>query len=678
MTEWPAIARRKNNEEHMSIETKTINTIRMLAVDAVQKANSGHPGMPMGCAPMAYVLFKGQMKYNPGNPRWVNRDRFILSAGHGSMLIYSMLYLTGYDLGMEDIKDFRQWGSKTPGHPENFMTPGVEVTTGPLGQGIGNAVGMAVAEAHLAARYNRPGFDLMDHYTYVIAGDGDLMEGVAAEASSLAGHLGLGKLIVLYDDNHITIDGPTDLAFTENQMARYESYGWHTQKVADGTDTGAIRKAVEAARSETDKPSIIAIRTSIGHGSPNKQNTAGAHGAPLGPEEVALTKKNLGWPEEPAFLVPGDVAEHMGEAAAAGAAAEKAWQEMLSKYRDQHPELAAEWEMLWNGGLAEGWENSIPDLTSEDMASRAASGRMINALAPVFPGLMGGSADLAPSNNTWIKDEPAFTAETPEGRNFHFGVREHAMGAVANGLALHGALHPYVATFLIFSDYMKPAIRLSALSEAKVTYVFTHDSIGVGEDGPTHQPIEQIAALRSIPGLVDLRPADAADTAEAWKVAVTADAPTALILSRQGLPAIDRDMCAPAEGVSRGAYVLADSEGEPELILIASGSEVSLALTARDILEGKDVRTRVVNMVSFALFERQDKAYREAVLPHGVTARLGVEAGSPFGWERYVGSEGAMVAMDRFGASAPGSVNMERFGFTAENIAAKAEELLKN
>ena len=660
----------------MNLEDLSINTIRMLAVDAVQKANSGHPGLPMGAAAMAYVLWTRFLKHNPTNPSWPNRDRFILSAGHGSMLIYSLLHLTGYDLSMEDLKDFRQFGSRTPGHPENHMTPGIEVTTGPLGQGISNAVGFAIAEAHLAARFNRPDYPIVDHDTYVIASDGDLMEGVASEACSLAGHLGLGRLIVLYDDNHISIDGSTDLAFTEDRMGRFAAYGWHTQKVPDGNDTAAITEAIENARQVDDKPSIIAVRTHIGFGSPNKQDTAGAHGSPLGEEEVRLTKKNLGWPEESAFHVPEEALDHFREAVGRGRETEELWKELFADYERKYPDMAGLWRQMWSDDPPEGWEDAVPDLTGEDLASRAASGKVINALAPSLPRLIGGSADLAPSNNTLIEGENHFSREDRLGRNFHFGVREHGMGAIANGMALHGALHPYVGTFLIFSDYMKPAIRLSSLSGAKVTYIFTHDSIGLGEDGPTHQPIEQLAVLRSIPGLVDIRPADAAETAEAWKIAIKAEGPVALILTRQTLKSIDRTGRPAASEIARGAYILAETGYDQRAIILASGSEVGPALGALEILDGKGIYVRLVNVASFQLFDEQDKTYRNEVLPPEITARVAVEAGSPFGWERYVGLRGRIIGMNRFGSSSPGPENMEKFGFTAENIAKTVEELL--
>jgi len=660
-----------------NIETLAINTIRTLSMDAVQKANSGHPGMPMGAAPMAFTLWTKFMRHNPSNPQWPNRDRFVLSAGHGSALLYSMLHLTGYDLSMDDIKDFRQWGSRTPGHPENHMTPGVEVTTGPLGQGISNAVGMAIAEAHLSAKFNRPGFSVLDHYTYVIASDGDLMEGVASEACSLAGHLGLGKLIVLYDDNHISIDGSTDLAFTEDRMGRFNAYGWHTQEVPDGNDTAAIAKALEEARGEEDRPSIIAVRTYIGYGSPNKQDSSDAHGSPLGEDEVRLTKENLGWPSDQTFLVPDEVRDHFSQVSVSGQKAEKVWNKLFADYKKEHPDLAAMWKQMWSAELPEGWQKFLPDLSGQSMATRAASGKVINALAPALPRLLGGSADLAPSNNTIIDGEGTFSKEDREGRNFHFGVREHGMGAIANGMSLHGALHPYVATFMIFSDYMKPAVRLSVLSRCPVTFIFTHDSIGLGEDGPTHQPIEQLASLRSIPGLIDIRPADASETVQAWRVALETNEPTALILSRQNLPSIDRTVHPAASAIEKGAYILAETGYDQRAIILASGSEVAPALGAMDILDAKGIHVRVVNVASFELFSRQSEKYQREVLPPEITARVAVEAASPFGWERFTGSGGRIIGIDRFGSSAPGGLNMEKFGFTAENIAKTVEELLE-
>lgn len=659
-------------------ETRCINTIRMLAVDAIQRANSGHPGMPMGAAPMAYVLWHEFLRHNPANPAWPNRDRFVLSAGHGSMLLYSLLHLTGYDLTLDDLKNFRQWGSRTPGHPENLVTPGVETTTGPLGQGISNAVGIAMAEAHLAEKFNRPGFPIMDHFTYVIVGDGDLMEGVSAEASSLAGHLGLGKLIVLYDDNHITIEGSTDLAFSEDVITRYTAYGWHVHTVEDGNDTESIKDAIENARQVTSRPSLIAVRTHIAFGSPNKQDTAGAHGSPLGEEEVKLTKKNLGWPTEPDFFIPQEALAQFRSAVEDGAKLENMWQSLLDEYTSKHPELARTWDTMWSGKLPDGWEDALPDLTSEAMATRAASGKAINALAQVVPNLMGGSADLSPSTNTLIAGEGSFSREDRASRNIHFGVREHAMGAIANGMALHGAIRPYVATFLIFSDYMRPTLRLASLEGARTIFIFTHDSIGVGEDGPTHQPIEQIPSLRTIPGLIDLRPADAAEAVEAWKIAMKADSPVFLALTRQKLEPLHREGRPAAAAISRGAYILAESGYDHQAIIMASGSEVAPSLAAMELLAEKGIGVRVVNFASFELFERQDEAYRREILPPGITVRVAVEAASPFGWGQYVGLEGTVIGMDRFGASAPGDVNFEKFGFTAKNIAATVEKLLDN
>ena len=656
----------------MDPETLSINTLRMLAVDAVQKANSGHPGMPMGAAPMAYVLWTETLKHNPSNPNWPDRDRFVLSAGHGSMLLYSLLYLTGYDLSLDDLKSFRQWGSITPGHPEVHMTPGVETTTGPLGQGIANAVGMAIAEEHLAARFNRPGFPLVDHFTYTIAGDGDLMEGVSSEACSLAGHLGLGKLIVLYDDNHISIDGPTDFSFTEDRMGRFDAYGWHTQKVADGNDTSAIRRAIENARQETGRPSIIAVRTHIGYGSPNKQDKSAAHGAPLGEEEVKLTKENLGWPVDRPFYVPDAAMSDFRGCLQRGASDEEKWKKLFSTYERNFPEMSAQWRQMWSADLPSGWDEALPSL-----ATRAASGKVINALSPILPRLLGGSADLAPSNNTWVKDEGTFSRNDRSGRNFHFGVREHGMGAIANGMALHGALHPYIGTFLIFSDYMKPAIRLAAIEKCPVTYIFTHDSIGLGEDGPTHQPVEQLAALRSIHGLIDLRPADAAETAEAWRAALEAEGPAALILTRQKLKSIDRTTAPPAANIARGAYVLSEPSEKPRAIIFASGSEIDPALEAVALLGKSGIPARLVNVASFELFSRQPESYRKGILLPDVTARVAVEAASPFGWERFVGTGGRIIGINRFGASAPGNVNMEKFGFTAANIAGAVRGLLE-
>ncbi len=660
-----------------SLQQRCIETIRFLAVDGVQKANSGHPGMPMGAAAVAYTLFTRHLRYDPADPAWPDRDRFVLSAGHASMLLYSLLHLTGYDLSLDDLKSFRQWGSRTPGHPEHGHTPGVETTTGPLGQGFANAVGMALAERFLAATY---GADVVDHYTYALAGDGCMMEGISGEAASFAGHQRLGKLIVLYDDNHITIDGSTDLAFTEDVGTRFEAYGWHVLTVADGNDVDAVDAAITAAKAETEKPSLIAVRTHIGYGSPSKQDKAAAHGAPLGADEVKLTKDACSWPLEPEFLVPDDVREAFRAAGRRAAEAHAAWTEKYAAWRAADAARAASWDAAWTRTLPEGWDADLPVFTTEDkLATRAASGKVINAVAPHLPTLMGGSADLAPSNNTLIKDEADQQPATPAGRNVRWGVREHAMAAMGTGLALHGGVRPYVATFFVFTDYMRPAMRLAALMGQPVVYVLTHDSIGVGEDGPTHQPVEHLAMLRATPGFVDLRPADANETVEAWRIALTTDdAPVGLMLTRQGLPTIDREKYAPASGVARGAYVLHDASGGgvPDIILLASGSEVALAMEAHERLVSEGVRSRLVNMASMRLFEQQDADYRESVLPPSCSTRLAVEAGVSFGWERWTGDGGQVIGVDHFGASAPAGVLFEQFGFTADAVYARAKALL--
>jgi transketolase len=657
-----------------------INTLRTLAMDAVQKANSGHPGMPMGAAPMAYILWTRFLKHNPVNPHWPNRDRFVLSAGHGSMLLYGLLHLTGYDLSLEELQNFRQWGSHTPGHPEHGLTPGVETTTGPLGQGFANGVGMAIAERFLAERFNRPGHTVVDHTTYAIVSDGDLMEGVASEAASLAGHLGLGKLIYLYDDNHISIEGSTDLAFTEDVECRFQAYDWHVQRVDDGNDLAAITAAIEAAQAATEQPSLIMVRTHIAYGSPGKQDTAEAHGAPLGEEEVRRTKENLGWPPEPPFCIPDEVLLRFREAVDRGQAWEAEWQARFETYAAEYPQLAAEWQTAMNGQLPVGWDADLPDFVPADgpLATRKASGQVLNAIAPYLPTLLGGSADLAPSNNTFLNQYESISGDDFSGRNLHFGVREHAMGSITNGMALHGGLIPYTGTFLIFSDYMRPPIRLAAIMDLPVVFIFTHDSVWLGEDGPTHQPVEQLAALRAIPHLIVLRPADATETVEAWRVALTyRDGPVALALTRQKLPVLDRTELADAEGVARGAYVLADAEGgRPDILLIATGSEVHLALEAREQLAEQGVEARVVSMPSWELFDQQPPTYRDQVLPPTVTARLAIEASVPQGWHRYVGSAGEVIGLDSFGASAPYKVLMEKFGFTAENIVSRALALL--
>ncbi|MCS7178494.1 MAG: transketolase [Anaerolineae bacterium] len=651
-----------------------INTIRTLAMDGVQKARSGHPGMPMGMADVAYVLWTRFLKHNPKDPQWPDRDRFVLSAGHGSMLLYSLLYLTGYDLTLEDLMAFRQWGSRTPGHPEYGLTPGVETTTGPLGQGFANGVGMAIAERFLAATFNRPGFPIFDHYTYAIVSDGDLMEGISHEAASLAGHLGLGKLVYLYDDNDISIEGPTDITFTEDVAARFRAYGWHVQKV-DGYDLKAIAAAIRAARRETARPSLIICRTHIAYGSPNKQDDASAHGEPLGEEEVRRTKEALGWPPDAQFWVPPEVLPIFRRAVEEGAAAQARWQAMFAEYARQYPREAALLERLWSGELPGGWEEAIPSFSPADgpMATRKASGMVLNALASVLPTLIGGSADLAPSNLTLLRGYDDFQKETPAGRNLRFGVREHGMGGILNGMALHGGLIPYGGTFLVFSDYMRPAVRLAAMMHLPVVYVWTHDSLWIGEDGPTHQPVEHLAALRAIPNLVLIRPCDANETAEAWRAALRRrHGPTALLLTRQNLPVLDRSQMAGADNLARGAYVLRDApEGHPDVVLIASGSEVHLALAAQEGLAERGVRARVVSMPSWELFDAQSPEYRAAVLPSTVP-KIAIEAAVPLGWERYIGPDGAVIGVHRFGASAPYPVLMDQFGFTPQAVIEQA------
>jgi transketolase len=660
-----------------SIDTLCVNSIRFLAIDAINKSNSGHPGLPMGAAPMAYALWDKVLRHNPKNAKWFNRDRFVLSAGHGCMLLYALLHLTGYDsVTLDDIKQFRQWGSRTPGHPETFETPGVEVTTGPLGQGIANAVGLAMAEAHLAAKFNKPDVKLVDHYTYVIMGDGCHQEGVSGEAASLAGHLGLGKLIGLYDDNHITIDGNTNVSFTEDVLKRYEAYGWHVQHVPNGnTDVEAITRAIEAAKAVTDKPSLIKVTTTIGYGSPNKADTAGVHGAALGAEEAALTREALGWSYGD-FEVPQDAYDHWRQAVSRGAAAEAEWNGALADYRAKYPAEAAEFERRLRGELAPGWDANLPSYTAEDkgLATRQHSYNCLNAIGPNLPELIGGSADLTHSNLTDIKGEKGFQKGAEGNRYLHFGVREHAMAAILNGLAYHGSgLVPYGGTFLVFAGYALGAIRLSALSELGVIYVFTHDSIGLGEDGPTHQPIETLASLRSIPNLLVIRPGDGNETSGAYQVAIAnRKRPTVLALSRQ---AMANQAGSSAAAVAKGGYILEDSNGTPDLILIASGTELELATKAAAVLRAEGRNVRVVSMPCVELFEEQDEAYRESVLPASVRKRLVIEASSSFGWHKYTGFEGDSVSIDRFGASAPGPLLMEKFGFTVDNVVAKAKAL---
>lgn len=661
-------------------DLKAINTIRFLSADGVQKANSGHPGLPMGAAAMAYTVWIRHLRHNPNNPNWPDRDRFILSGGHGSMLLYSLLYLTGYDLPLEELKQFRQWGSRTPGHPECHLTPGVEVTTGPLGQGFGNGVGMALAEAHLGAIYNRPNFEVINHYTYAIVTDGDLMEGVASEAASFAGHQRLGKLIYLYDDNRISIDGSTDLAFSEDRAGRFEAYGWHVQIVEDGNDVGAIDAAIEAAKAD-ERPSIIVCRTQIGYGLPTRAGTAQAHGEPPGVEELQGAKRALGWPLEPDFLVPDDVLAFFREAKEKGAAAERAWQALFDDYKKAYPELGAELERRLKGELPEGWDQGLPEFPADEkgMATRKASGTVLNALAARIPELIGGSADLTPSNNTWISDSVSFQPNARTGRNINFGVREHGMGAITNGLAVHGGVIPYAGTFLVFSDYMRPAVRLSALSHYPSIWLYTHDSIGLGEDGPTHQPVEHLAALRAIPNLPVIRPGDANEVREMWKFGIAhRSGPVLFALTRQNVPVIDRQKYASAEGLKRGAYVLADlGDRKPELILMASGSEMPIIVQAGEKLAAEGIAVRLVSFPSWELFEQQDEAYRTEVLPESIPNRIAVEAGVRQGWDRWIGPNGVMIGVNSFGASAPYKVIYEKFGLTAEKVIEQAHRMLQ-
>lgn len=647
-----------------------VNAIRMLAVDMVEAAKSGHPGMPLGAAPMGYVLFSKIMNHNPANPGWLNRDRFVLSAGHGSALIYGLLHLSGYDLPLDELKNFRQWGSRTPGHPERGHVPGVEATTGPLGQGFAMGVGMAMAEANLAARYNRPGHEVIDHYTYAIVSDGDLMEGISHEAASLAGSLGLGKLVYLYDDNSISIEGSTDLAFTESVPDRFRAYGWQVLTVDDGNDLAAIEAAVLEAKQEATKPSLICVKTHIGYGSP-KQDSSSAHGEPLGPEATIKTKEFFNWPTDKPFHIPQAAAEYMGMIREDGINKQIAWQEVLEDYREANPAEGAELAAMLNNRLPEDWAAALPTFTPDQgpMATRAASGACVQPLAAALPGMMGGSADLAPSNKTWINDSADF-GQDRTGRNIHFGVRELAMGAIVNGMALHGGLIPYGGTFLVFADYMRPAVRLAALMQTKSIFVFTHDSLGVGEDGPTHQPVEQVMSLRVIPGLNVIRPAEANETALAWKAAVEADGPTALILTRQKLPILEAEA---VQGAAKGGYILAEGK---DMIIIAAGSEVSLALEAREALAEKGVSARVVSLPCREIFEVQPADYRAEVLPPAMTKRLVVEAGVSLGWEGYAGSDGTIIGVDRFGASAPGGLVLSEYGFNKDNIVAQAMKLL--
>lgn len=671
----------KHTETTPELDQLCINTIRTLSLDAVQKAESGHPGLPLGAAPMAYVLWTRFMRHNPKNPKWENRDRFLLSAGHGSMLLYSLLHLTGYDLPLDQIKNFRQWGSQTPGHPENILSAGVEITTGPLGQGFANGVGMAMASAHLAATFNQKDFSVIDHHIYAIVSDGDLMEGVASEAASLAGHLKLGNLIYLYDDNNVTIEGFTDLAFSEDVPKRFESYGWHTVTVEDGNDLTEIDAAIREAQSVGTRPSLISVKTTIGFGMPTA-GTRKAHSDAPGEEAVRETKRHLGWPEDQQFFIPEEALKHFRQSGARGEKLENEWNELVAGYQQKNPDLAKRWRTTMSGELPENWEQHLPSFAdSKAMATRAASGEVINALAPHLPMLIGGSADLGPSNNTDIKGGGDFSASTYEGRTIHFGVREHAMGSTLTGISLNGGLIPYGGTFLTFSDYMRPAIRLAALSEVQVIYVFTHDSVGLGEDGPTHQPVEHLAALRAIPHLFVIRPADSHEVREAWRIAILRrNAPTAFALTRQKVPLIDRNRFASAEGLRKGGYILAEAETDnrvPQIILMATGSEVSLALEARETLQGEGINARVVSMPCLELFEEQTEAYRNEVLPSAVTARLAIEAGVRQGWDRYVGATGDVICLDRFGASAPGDVVLKNLGFNVENVVKRARMLAR-
>ncbi len=664
--------------ENKEVIQKSIDTVRVLAADAVQKANSGHPGTPMGLAPIGHVLWADVMNYNPRNPQWANRDRFILSCGHACMLQYSFLHLTGYDVSMDDIKDFRQLHSITAGHPEYGLMPGIEVTTGPLGQGFANGVGFAIAQKYMAKRYNQPDFDIFDYKIYAICSDGDLMEGVTAEAASFAGHLGLGNMIYLYDDNHITIEGDTDLAFNEDVNKRFEAYGWHVQSVADGTDLDAISVAIKNAEEETQRPSLIKVRTHIGYGSPNKHDTAAAHGSPLGEDEVKLVKENFGFDPDQSFVVPDAVFDLYQNAGKQGTQKEADWNELYKNYKQRHPELAQEYERIRDGKLPDGWEEKLPVFEPGDkIATRKASGKTLNAIAEYLPQLIGGSADLSPSTDTNLDEYLSFSAKHPDGRNFHFGIREHAMGAVLNGMALSKFLIPYGATFLIFSDYMRPPLRLAAIMKIRSIMVFTHDSIGLGEDGTTHQPVEQLIGLRSVPNMMVIRPADANETAHAWRVAIEyTGGPVAIVLTRQGIPVIDQEKYTKAKELEKGAYILSDSESNPDIILIATGSEVQLILAAQQKLKENNIHARVVSMPCWNLFEQQSDVYKDSVFPKSIRKRLSVEAGSSIGWLKYVTDEGDSIGVDKFGESAPGDEVMAEYGFTVENVVKKAMALV--
>jgi transketolase len=664
-----------------SIQEKSINTIRLLAADGVQAANSGHPGMPMGVAPIAYLLYSKIMKHNPVNPKWLNRDRFILSGGHGSMLLYSILHLSGYKLSLKELKNFRQWESKTPGHPEYGVAPGVETTTGPLGQGLTNAIGMAVAQKHLAARFNKRGFNLFDHFIYVEAGDGDLMEGISHEAASFAGHNKLGKVILFYDDNGITIDGPTSLSYSDDVEKRFESYHWHVQTIMDGTDLKSLEKAVKAAQKESDKPSIIITKTNIGQGSPNKQGTSEIHGSPLGEVELKLTKENLGFPADKKFFIPKEVTKHFSSVKSNGKKEEEKWNVLFKKYKEKYPEEAKLLNTMLSGKLGNAWKKKLPKFENygESMATRSASGKVLNAIVSEIPSLLGGSADLTPSNNTDLKGYKDFNNQTPDGRYVRYGVREHAMAGIMNGIAIYGGLVPYGGTFLVFVDYLRPSIRLASISKIKPIYVFTHDSIGVGEDGPTHQPVEQMASLRAIPGLVLIRPSDANETAQAWKFALEhKGSPVALALTRQNLKIVDRKVYGPAEELSKGAYILKDSKSKPKLIIMASGSEVDLALQSAEVLEKDGIKTRVVSFPSWEIFEMQSDQYKESVLPKSVRARISIEAGVSQGWDKYIGLDGVSISIDgKYGSSAPQNIVFDKYGFNVDNVVKNAKKALK-
>ena len=663
----------------VDIELLSINTIRFLAVDAVQKANSGHPGMPMACAPIGYTLYKKVLKHNPANPHWYNRDRFILSNGHGSMLLYSLLHLCGYKVALDDLKNFRQWESITPGHPEYGLTEGVETTTGPLGQGFTNAVGMAIARDYLGASFNKDDYKIIDHYIYGICSDGDLMEGISHEAAALAGHLKLGKFIFFYDDNKITIDGSTSLAYSDDVQKRFEGYHWQVLHVDDVNDLSQMNKAIETAHKSNDKPTLIITKTHIGFGSPNKQDTASAHGSPLGEEEVKLTKQNLNWPDDKYFYIPGEVSEHFKEVRKKGEEYEAEWNKLFESYKKKYPSEAEQFLKIMKGDFGDGWKKALPvfENINEKLATRAASGKVINAIAEYLPMLIGGSADLEPSNNTMIKGIGKFSADDRSGKNFHFGIREHGMASIMNGMALYGGIIPYGGTFLVFSDYLRPAIRLASISGVKVIYVFTHDSVGLGEDGPTHQPVEHFAALRAIPKLVFLRPSDATETVEAWKVAIEhKGSPVALILTRQKLPVFDRKKLASAENLNKGAYIIKEAKDNPQVILMASGSEVYLAIDAAEKLQEEGINVRVVSFPSWELFEKQDSKYKSQVLPEFVKARVAIEAGVSLGWKRYVGDLGEVISIEKFGASAPYTTIFENYGFTPENIVNTAKKVL--